>query len=54
MATAGAAVAERAAAIEAAGHEPQLPPNPYWEREAAIAFVDPDGYWLILSPDRWQ
>jgi catechol 2,3-dioxygenase-like lactoylglutathione lyase family enzyme len=49
-----AAVADRAAAIEAAGHEPQLPPNPYWAREGAIAFVDPDGYWVILSPDRWQ
>ena len=49
-----AAVADRAAAIEAAGHEPQLPPNPSWTREGAIAFVDPDGYWLILSPDRWQ
>jgi catechol 2,3-dioxygenase-like lactoylglutathione lyase family enzyme len=48
-----AAVADRAAAIEAAGHEPQLPPNPYWTREGATAFVDPDGYWLILSPDRW-
>jgi catechol 2,3-dioxygenase-like lactoylglutathione lyase family enzyme len=49
-----AAVADRATAIEAAGHEPRLPPNPYWTRESAIAFVDPDGYWLILSPDRWQ
>lgn len=49
-----AAVADRAAAIEAAGHEPQLPSNLYWAREGAIAFVDPDGYWLILSPDRWQ
>ena len=49
-----AALADRVAAIEAAGHEPQLPPNPYWAREGAIAFVDPDGYWLILSPDRWQ
>jgi catechol 2,3-dioxygenase-like lactoylglutathione lyase family enzyme len=48
-----AAVADRAAAIEAAGYEPQLPANPYWMREAAIAFVDPDGYWLILSPDNW-
>jgi catechol 2,3-dioxygenase-like lactoylglutathione lyase family enzyme len=48
-----AAVADRAVAIEAAGHEPQLPPNPYWTHEGAIAFVDPDGYWLILSPDRW-
>jgi catechol 2,3-dioxygenase-like lactoylglutathione lyase family enzyme len=49
-----AAVAERAAAIEAAGHEPRLPPNPYWAREGASAFVDPDGYWLILSPGRWE
>jgi catechol 2,3-dioxygenase-like lactoylglutathione lyase family enzyme len=46
-----AAVADRAAAIEAAGFEPQSPPNPYWTRAGAIAFVDPDGYWLILSPD---
>jgi hypothetical protein len=49
-----AAVADRAAALEAAGYERQLPPNPYWAREGAIAFVDPDGYWLILSPDRWE
>ena len=48
-----AAVANRATAIEAAGHEPQAPPNPYWTREGAIAFVDPDGYWLVLSPDSW-
>ena len=48
-----AAVADRAAAIEAAGFEPQSPPNPYWTRAGAIAFVDPDGYWLILSPDSW-
>lgn len=49
-----AAVANRATAIEAAGHEPQAPPNPYWTREGAIAFVDPDGYWLVLSPDSWE
>jgi len=49
-----AAVTDRAARIEAAGYEPQLPPNPYWTHEGAIAFVDPDGYWLILSPDRWE
>jgi catechol 2,3-dioxygenase-like lactoylglutathione lyase family enzyme len=47
------AVAQRAAAIEAAGHEPRSPANPYWTREGAVAFVDPDGYWLILSPDSW-
>ena len=48
-----AAVADRAASIRAAGYEPQSPANPYWTREGAIAFVDPDGYWLILSPDSW-
>ena len=48
-----AAVADRAAAIDAAGYEPQSPSNPYWTRDGAIAFVDPDGYWLILSPDSW-
>lgn len=48
-----ASVAKRAAAIEAAGYEPRLSSNPYWTREGAIAFVDPDGYWLILSPDSW-
>jgi catechol 2,3-dioxygenase-like lactoylglutathione lyase family enzyme len=48
------AVADRAASIRVAGFEPQLPPNPYWTREGAVAFVDPDGYWLILSPDRWE
>jgi catechol 2,3-dioxygenase-like lactoylglutathione lyase family enzyme len=50
----GVAVADRAAAIEAAGYEPRLSQNPYWAREGASAFVDPDGYWLILSPDRWE
>src|SRR5215813_4477569 len=48
------AVADRAAAIRTAGYEPRRPSNPYWSREGAIAFVDPDGYWLILSPDRWR
>jgi catechol 2,3-dioxygenase-like lactoylglutathione lyase family enzyme len=48
------AVADRAASIRAGGYDPQLPSNPYWKREGGIAFVDPDGYWLILSPDSWQ
>jgi catechol 2,3-dioxygenase-like lactoylglutathione lyase family enzyme len=47
-------VAERVAGIRAAGHEPEPPANPYWTREGAVAFVDPDGYWLVLSPDSWQ
>jgi catechol 2,3-dioxygenase-like lactoylglutathione lyase family enzyme len=45
------AVADRAASIRSAGYEPTTPSNPYWAREGAVAFVDPDGYWLILSPD---
>jgi catechol 2,3-dioxygenase-like lactoylglutathione lyase family enzyme len=47
------AVADRAASIRAAGYEARAPSNPYWTREGAVAFVDPDGYWLILSPERW-
>jgi catechol 2,3-dioxygenase-like lactoylglutathione lyase family enzyme len=39
-----------AARLEAAGHEPRSPANPYWERNGAVGFVDPDGYWLILAP----
>lgn len=46
-----AAVEGRAAGLRTAGHEPQRPANPYWERRGAVAFVDPDGYWLIFSPD---
>jgi catechol 2,3-dioxygenase-like lactoylglutathione lyase family enzyme len=45
------AVAARAASIRSSGHDPQLPANPYWARHGAVAFVDPDGYWLILSPE---
>ena len=36
-----------------AGHEPQVSPNPYWERTGAVCFVDPDGYWLVVSPEAW-
>lgn len=49
-----AAVEERAAAIRAAGNEPRAPSNPYWTRRGAVAFVDPDGYWLIVSADSWE
>jgi catechol 2,3-dioxygenase-like lactoylglutathione lyase family enzyme len=42
---------ERAAGrIRAAGHEPAVSPNPYWANVGAVCFVDPDGYWLVLSP----
>jgi catechol 2,3-dioxygenase-like lactoylglutathione lyase family enzyme len=46
-------VAERAASLARAGLDPTPAANPYWARTGAIAFVDPDGYWLILSPDSW-
>ena len=39
--------------LRAAGFEPRVPANPYWERNRAVGFVDPDGYWLILSPEAW-
>ena len=41
------------ACLVAAGHEPKLSPNEYWQETGARCFVDPDGYWLILSPDSW-
>jgi catechol 2,3-dioxygenase-like lactoylglutathione lyase family enzyme len=43
-----------AARLRAAGHEPELSPNPYWANVGAVCFVDPDGYWLILSPQSWN
>jgi catechol 2,3-dioxygenase-like lactoylglutathione lyase family enzyme len=46
-------VEELAARMRGAGHQPRLSPNPYWERTAAVCFVDPDGYWLVLSPEAW-
>lgn len=49
--------AERVAAaadrLRAAAFEPSVAANPYWERNGAISFVDPDGYRLILSPAAW-
>ena len=46
-------VAARAGSIREAGHAPQVPANPYWAREGAVGFIDPDGYWLVLSPQSW-
>lgn len=48
------AVAELAASIGSAGYDVKTASNPYWVREGAIAFVDPDGYRLILSPGSWS
>ena len=47
------AVANMTQRIQAAGHRAVLSPNPYWERDGAECFVDPDGYWLIISPSSW-
>ena len=47
------AVARAAERVRAAGFEARPAANPYWNRTGAVCFVDPDGYWLILSPDAW-
>lgn len=46
-------VDEVAARLTAAGHAPRRSPNPYWHETGARCFVDPDGYWLVLSPVSW-
>jgi catechol 2,3-dioxygenase-like lactoylglutathione lyase family enzyme len=48
-----AGVAGAAAKARAAGHEPAASANPYWANAGAVCFVDPDGYWLALSPQSW-
>jgi hypothetical protein len=48
------AVASLTGRITAAGHQPRTSPNPYWQRDGAVCFVDPDGYWLVLSPSTWH
>ena len=42
-----------AARLRAAGFEPRVAPNPFWARNGAVCFVDPDGYWIVLSPQAW-
>jgi catechol 2,3-dioxygenase-like lactoylglutathione lyase family enzyme len=49
----GERVETEAARISAAGFEPRPAANPYWARNGAVSFVDPDGYWLVLSPESW-
>lgn len=46
-------VAATASRLQGAGHEPKRSPNPYWADVGAVCFVDPDGYWLVLSPQSW-
>jgi catechol 2,3-dioxygenase-like lactoylglutathione lyase family enzyme len=47
------AVARCSGRLSAAGFEPAAPSNPYWASDGAACFVDPDGYWLIVSPASW-
>ena len=46
-------VESTAARLRSGGFEPTLSPNPYWARNGAVCFVDPDGYWVVLSPQAW-
>ena len=43
-----AALAEREAAMRAAGHLPVEPHNPYWLRHG-LTFADPDGYQVVVA-----
>jgi len=46
-----------AAAVEAVaaplGGEPVAPANPYWS-ERGLTFEDPDGFRVVLVPERWE
>lgn len=46
-------VASMAGRLRAAGLEPRDPTNPYWGKNGGVCFVDPDGYWFVLSPEAW-
>jgi hypothetical protein len=35
------------------GVDPVTPANPYW-REHATMFLDPDGFGVVLVPERWD
>ncbi len=39
--------------IRASGAEPSASPKPYWAKTGVVCFVDPDGYWLVLSSEAW-
>jgi catechol 2,3-dioxygenase-like lactoylglutathione lyase family enzyme len=38
---------------ERLGAEPVAPANPYWA-EHALTFEDPDGFRVVLVPERWE
>lgn len=44
------AVSEAAARLDA---DPVTPANPYWA-EHATTFEDPDGFQVVLVPERWE
>ena len=46
-------VATAASRLRAAGPEPRQAVNPYWGQNGGVCFVDPDGYWVVLSPEDW-
>lgn len=46
-------VASKAARLRAAGLELRDAVNPYWGKNGGVCFVDPDGYWFVLSPEAW-
>ena len=35
------------------GIDPVMPANPYW-REHGVMFLDPDGFGVVLVPERWD
>jgi len=35
------------------GHEPVAAANPYWD-EHGLTFEDPDGFRVVLVPERWE
>jgi catechol 2,3-dioxygenase-like lactoylglutathione lyase family enzyme len=48
-----AEVGAAASRLRDAGLEPREAVNPYWGKNGGACFVDPDGYWLVLSPEAW-
>jgi hypothetical protein len=41
------------AAADRLGMEPVPPANPYW-RDHGVTFADPDGFRVVLVPERWE
>ena len=43
-------LAVRCAHMDARGHARATHPNPYWATAGAVAYRDPDGYFVVLCP----